>query len=195
MSRANSNKHENYEILNLIGYGLAKFDMDFVREFGFKIKQDFFLYFVKIGIAKTVGTLKNRQDLFDPFFDNARKGWWQKGDTYIHRKILIDSLFGSEDYKSYTNIIKLYLDKKIDSVDTIDTKSISPILKSKFKQLQDTGKAAELFFIKNYQSIQEFQDGFLEDARTFGDGYDFQVDVLQKAFLAEIKALNLLMVV
>lgn len=25
------NKHENYEILNLIGYGLAKFDMEFVR--------------------------------------------------------------------------------------------------------------------------------------------------------------------
>lgn len=26
-------KHENYEILNLIGYGLAKFDMDFVNLF------------------------------------------------------------------------------------------------------------------------------------------------------------------
>ncbi|WP_442941292.1 DUF3883 domain-containing protein [Nostoc sp.] len=106
----------------------------------------------------------------------------------MHRKILIDSLFGSEDYKSYANIIKLYLDKKISS--SIDAKSISPILKSKFKQLQDTGKAAELFFIKNYQSIQEFKDGFLEDARTFGDGYDFQVDVFQKAFLAEIKGIK-----
>jgi len=29
------NKHENYEILNLIGYGLAKFDMDFVKQFGY----------------------------------------------------------------------------------------------------------------------------------------------------------------
>ncbi|MEH2259289.1 DUF3883 domain-containing protein [Nostoc sp.] len=190
MNRADTNKHENYEILNLIGYGLAKFDMDFVREFSFKTKQEFFLYFVNIGIAKTVGTIKNRQDLFDPFFDNARKGWWQKGNIYIHRKILIDSLFGSEDYKSYANIIKLYLDKKISSIDTIDAKSISPILKSKFKQLQDTGKAAELFFMKNYQSIQEFKDGFLEDARTFGDGYDFQVDVFQKAFLAEIKGIK-----
>ena len=27
-------KHENYEILNLIGYGLAKFDMNFVKQFG-----------------------------------------------------------------------------------------------------------------------------------------------------------------
>ncbi|MBN3925640.1 DUF3883 domain-containing protein [Nostoc sp. NMS4] len=190
MSLDNTNKHENYEILNLIGYGLSKFDMDFVREFGFITKQEFFLYLVKIDIAKTVGTVKNRQDLFDPFFDNARKGWWQKGNTYIHRKILIDSLFGSEDCKSYTSVVKLYLYKKINSIETIDINSISPILKSKFKQLQDTGKAAELFFMKNYQSIQEFNNAFLEDARTFGDGYDFQVDVQEKAFLAEIKGVK-----
>lgn len=53
MSRANNNKHENYEILNLIGYGLAKFDMDFVREFSFKTKQEFFL-----GIAPSSESLK-----------------------------------------------------------------------------------------------------------------------------------------
>ena len=28
----NDNKHENYELLNLIGYGLAKFSIDFVKE-------------------------------------------------------------------------------------------------------------------------------------------------------------------
>lgn len=31
-------RHENYEILNLIGYGLAKFDLDFVRAFGLQRK-------------------------------------------------------------------------------------------------------------------------------------------------------------
>ena len=35
-------RHENYEILNLIGYGLAKFDMDFVKQFGCKTKTDFY---------------------------------------------------------------------------------------------------------------------------------------------------------
>jgi hypothetical protein len=28
-----SGKHENYEILNLIGYGLAKFNRDFIVKF------------------------------------------------------------------------------------------------------------------------------------------------------------------
>jgi len=30
-------KHENYEILNLIGYGLSKFDNAFIEEFGFNL--------------------------------------------------------------------------------------------------------------------------------------------------------------
>ena len=34
------NKHENYEILNLIGYGLAKFDMNLVRQFGYQTKTE-----------------------------------------------------------------------------------------------------------------------------------------------------------
>ena len=32
------NQHENYEILKLMGYGLAKFDIQFVQTFGFKTK-------------------------------------------------------------------------------------------------------------------------------------------------------------
>ena len=54
------NKHENYEILNLIGYGLSKFNDDFIKEFGFKTKTAFYEYCVYIGISETVGTVKNR---------------------------------------------------------------------------------------------------------------------------------------
>lgn len=90
-----NNKHENYEILNLIGYGLAKFDMDFVKQFYYQTKTDFYEEMVRRGVGETVGTIKNRQDLFDPFFPNDRKGWWQKGDTYIHRK-LTQPIFADE---------------------------------------------------------------------------------------------------
>lgn len=103
------NKHENYEILNLLGYGLAKFDNEFIKQFGFKTKLSFFEYFVEIGIVETGSVVKNRMDLFDPFFENRRKGWWQKGDAYIHRKLLIDSLFGNENVIEYSNIVKLFL--------------------------------------------------------------------------------------
>ncbi|MBN2824474.1 MAG: hypothetical protein JXQ76_04045, partial [Campylobacterales bacterium] len=94
---SNKNKHQNYEILNLLGYGLAKFDNAFIKEFGVKTKTDFYNVMVNYKIAETGSVVKNRQDLFDPFFDNGRKGWWQKGDAYIHRKHFIDSLFGKLD--------------------------------------------------------------------------------------------------
>ncbi len=101
--------HENYELLNLIGYGLAKFDMGFVRKFGFHTKTAFYENIVSIGIADTAGTVKNRQDLFDPFFVNKRKGWWQKGNAYLHRKTFIDSLFGSYELEEYADAVKITL--------------------------------------------------------------------------------------
>ena len=185
----NKNKHKNYEILNLLGYGLSKFNDNFIREFGFSTKTAFYDFCIKNKIAETVGTVKNRMDLFDHFFpENGRRGWWQKGDAYIHRKILIDSLFGNEDVKGYTNIVKLYLNESFD-IPKIKCQA-KPIIKTKFKKLQETGLEAELFFINNYSSIDIFKNGTLEDARLYGDGYDFQVDVANDSFLAEIKGIR-----
>uniref|UniRef100_UPI004048B3E3 DUF3883 domain-containing protein n=1 Tax=Aliarcobacter sp. TaxID=2321116 RepID=UPI004048B3E3 len=184
-----SNKHENYEILNLIGYGLSKFDNEFIKEFGFRTKMAFYEYCIKSNIAQTTGIIKNRMDLFDPFFpENGRKGWWQKGDAYIHRKNLIDNLFGNENVKGYANIVKLYM-KESFKVEDISI-NIKPIVKSRFKKLQETGLEAELYFMNNFNRINKFNNGILEDARLFGDGYDFQISVNDTLFLAEIKGIR-----
>jgi hypothetical protein len=182
-------KHQNYEILNLIGYGLSKFNDDFIKEFGFSTKTAFYEYCVFHNIAETVGTVKNRMDLFDHFFpNNGRKGWWQKGDIYIHRKILIDSLFGLEDAKGFANIVKLYMKENYEVEDI--SISVKPIVKSRFKKLQETGLEAEIYFMNNFNAINIFNDGSLEDARLFGDGYDFQVNVNTSTYLAEIKGIR-----
>ncbi len=182
------NKHENYEILNLLGYGLAKFGNEFIKQFGFKTKLSFFEYFVEIGIVETGSVGKNRMDLFDPFFDNNRKGWWQKGNAYIHRKLLIDSLFGNENVIGYANIVKLFLKDNFKIKDIFV--EVKPIVKSRFKKLQETGLEAELYFMNNYNSIDIFKDGNIEDARLYGDGYDFQINVNENSFLAEVKGIR-----
>lgn len=181
-------KHENYEILNLLGYGLAKFDNEFIKQFGFKTKLSFFEYFVEIGIVETGSVVKNRMDLFDPFFENSRKGWWQKGDAYIHRKLLIDSLFGNENVVGYANIVKLFLKDNFKIKDIFV--EVKPIVKTRFKKLQETGFEAELYFMNNYNSIDIFKDGNIEDARLYGDGYDFQINVNENSFLAEVKGIR-----
>lgn len=182
-------KHKNYEILNLIGYGLSKFNDEFIKEFGFTTKTAFYEYCVEVEIAETLGTVKNRMDLFDHFFpENGRKGWWQKGDAYIHRKLLIDSIFGNENVKGYANIVKLYLKEnyKIENL----LVEVKPIIKSRFRKLQETGLEAELYFMNNYDTIETFKSGVLEDARLYGDGYDFQINVNESSFLAEIKGIR-----
>ena len=187
--KTKGNKHENYEILNLIGYGLSKFSDEFINEFGFKTKSAFYEYCVNIGIAETVGTVKNRMDLFDHFFpNNGRKGWWQKGDAYIHRKLLIDSLFGDENVYEYANIVKLFLKDNFKIKDIVV--NVKPIVKSRFKKLQETGLEAELYFMNNYNSIDIFKNGIIEDARLYGDGYDFQINVNESSFLVEVKGIR-----
>lgn len=183
------NKHKNYEILNLIGYGLSKFNNEFIQEFGFSTKTAFYEYFVKNNIAETIGTVKNRMDLFDHFFpNNGRKGWWQKGDAYIHRKLLIDNLFGTENCKGYANIVKLFLKENHKLKELLV--DVKPIVKSRFKKLQETGLEAELYFLNNYNSIDVFKNGIIEDARLFGDGYDFQVSFDDNSYLAEVKGIR-----
>ncbi|AXQ23875.1 DUF3883 domain-containing protein [Acinetobacter wuhouensis] len=181
-------RHQNYEILNLIGYGLAKFDHELIRQFGFETKHKFYEYFVQLGIVETASVVKNRMDLFDPFFENNRKGWWQKGDAYIHRKLLIDSLFGNENVFEYANIIKLFLKDNFNIKNILV--EVKPIVKSRFKKLQETGLEAELFFLNNFNTIEKFKNGCIEDARLYGDGYDFQVDVHENSFLAEVKGIR-----
>ncbi|GHT80925.1 hypothetical protein FACS189467_4110 [Bacteroidia bacterium] len=176
------------EIMNLIGYGLAKFDLDFVKEFGFTTKSAFNQFIVDLGLANTIKAVSNRQDSFDPYFDNGRRGWYQRKQRE-HIKLFIDSLFGKENVKEYANIVKLYIQDYNKDI-SLTTIKETPVIKSKFKQLQETGKEAEFYFMNNYQNIDRFANGILEDARLWGDGYDFQIQIENNFWLAEVKGIR-----
>lgn len=67
---------------------------------------------------------------------------------------------------------------------------VKPIVKSRFKKLQQIRLEAELYFMNNFKSITLFNSGFLDDSRLYGDGYDFQVSVNEKSYLAEVKGIR-----
>ena len=135
---------------------------------------------VSLGVAETTGVVKNRMDLFDPYFDNNRKGWWQKAEVYRFCKDLIDMMFGNEDVHSYAEIVKMLLasEGKQMGITTIE----KPIIRTKFKRLQETGMEAENYFILNFDKEEKFQGGLLTDARLYSDGYDFQVGVQEHSY-------------
>jgi len=201
-------RHKNYDILNLIGYGLSKFDRGFVECYGFKTKQTFYEYIVTLGIAETTGTVKNRQDLFDGMEPGGpRKGWWQKGPVYKFRKDYIDSLFGNLSVEDFVDVVKLSIKQKFQgkllpsqSLEKTtlfpvlqkgeDNTIAKPIIQSCFKQMQMTGSEAEYFFLNNYRVIEAFANATIDDARLFGDGYDFQLSLPTQYYLAEVKGLR-----
>lgn len=47
-----------------------------------------------------------------------------------------------------------------------------------------------MFFMRNFMDIDCFRNGILEDARLYGDGYDFQIQVDSRYFLAEVKGVK-----
>lgn len=181
-------KHKYYHLLNLIGYGLAKFDTQLIKQFGFETKLAFYQYFVQIGLAETTGVIKQRMDLFDPYFENGRRGWWQKKDVYEHRKLFIDSLFGTADVKEFADILKMSLKEEGFLKDILVTQR--PIVQTRFRKLQETGLEAEQYFLQHFQSVPLFKAGSIEDARLYGDGYDFQITTTDRVFLSEIKGIR-----
>jgi hypothetical protein len=186
-----STRHKYYDTLNLIGYGLSKFDKLFINEFGYSTKTKFYEYIVELGIAETTGVVKNRQDLFDGMDadpSRKRKGWWQKGDMYKHRKDYIDSLFGALDVYEFVEIVRLSIAEATNDTSIVQT--VRPILRSRYKQLQITGLEAESYFINNYSREGNFVSARLEDARLLGDGYDFQLTTASTIYLAEVKGIH-----
>lgn len=175
-------------VMNLIGYGMAKFDHAFIREFGCKNNAEYAQLIVNLGFANTIRAVTNRRDSFDPYFDNGRRGWYQRNQRE-HIKLFIDSLFGQEDAKGFANIVKMYMHDTNANVQLTDFVT-PPTTKSKFKQLQETGKEAEFYFMHHFRSIEYFQNAELEDARLWGDGYDFQLSVNSQYILAEVKGVR-----
>jgi hypothetical protein len=69
---------------------------------------------------------------FEVIGDNAKIGWWQNGDRYLHRKTLLDSLFGDLDALGYAAMLENYLQTYFPITGEL-LKPIVPILKSKFR--------------------------------------------------------------
>lgn len=86
-------------------------------------------------------------------------------------------------------IFKKEADINLDFANVLDNIK-KPISVTRFQKLQETGIMAEQYFIDNYNKIDIFKGGDIEDARLFGDGYDFQVSLTKNIYLAEVKGIQ-----
>jgi len=78
------NSHPNNELLDLLGYGLAKFNGAIISEFGFSTKIAFYQYFVDLRIAETFMSLRIDKIILTRFLRiNAKAGGKKVTPTYI----------------------------------------------------------------------------------------------------------------
>lgn len=123
-------RDDDSAIRNIIGYGLSKFagmtkgKNNFALALGYRKRVDFFRYLVEQGIVITTSSMKNYQDSFDSFFENANVGWKtpDKIKQYTKIKSRIDSVLGDLIMDEYATFVKQLISYST-SPETLDKKA------------------------------------------------------------------------
>ena len=103
----NGNKNLTEDSLTL-AYYLSRFDAAALKELGYSRFKD---AFESVGamLNQKASTIKNMRDEFDPYFDNGRRGWYQR-TLSASRKEVFDK-FAEESFGEITIIVKNILAK------------------------------------------------------------------------------------
>ena len=171
----------------LMGLFISKFSEKALESFGFKtLKEAYNVFGYSVKIRPT--SIKLYQQEFDPYFPNGRKGWHKRELREYCRKIMdqVNDL-NFEDFHRLIN--SFVLDEYVDLKDIRSDKNHSKERKfSTNRQL--TGKAAEEYFVMNYQKITPFQNYYLKDTTNMGCGFDFKLSLKSSNYYVEVKGIN-----
>lgn len=171
----------------MMGLFLSKYDKKALDSFGFTgFKEAFNM--LGYAVETPPSSIKNYRDEFDPYFPNPRQGWHHRKLRDYCRVIMEDTQdLTFEMFHAIINsfVVDEYLDIK-------DVKLVRPITRER-KFLANriiTGKAAEEYFVMNYQNIPTFSDYKLTNTTNLGCGFDFKLSHNTENFYIEVKGIN-----
>lgn len=170
----------------LMGLFLSRFDKQALESFGFSgFRQAYNVLGLSIGyIPKSI---QNYRDEFDPYFPNERKGWRNRK----LRDYCKEYMDATKDlsFDEFYLLIKSFVDDGI-----VDEKDIVKERKKTSRGFMAnrliTGKAAEEYFVMNYQTIDMFHNYELLNTTQMGCGFDFKLSLDQKRYYVEVKGIN-----
>ncbi len=126
-------------------------------------------------------SIKNYRDELDPYFPNPRQGWHKRPLRDHCRRIM-------DDYKEATlaqlgDLIKELL-SPVNELDSLP--EVKRVLthrdgseSSSFAKRLITGRAAEQYFVSNYEQMPEFSGQSLTDTTLWGCGFDFKLSTAE----------------
>lgn len=173
----------------LAGLFLSKFDTRGLQEIGFDtFKEAFNVLGYAVGAPPS--SIKNYRDEFDPLFSTRRKGWHKRPRRENCLRVL--RRFKDLDIEFFASIIKSFGSPSEDSWSDFQTEDGDLVDRSQFASRLITGAAAENYFQKTCQRLEEFKGYHLENTTQLGCGYDFRLHAPDSAdFLAvEVKGMK-----
>lgn len=140
----------------IVSYYLSRCDMKAVKSLGYK---NFTEAFQKIGdiLNENPNNIKNMRDEFDPYFDNGRKGWYQR-ELRASRQEVFDEMAQYTD-EQLANLVREILRMKISggNMENIDIlKDLRALIR------QSTIHYNQDFTWQDIELTQEFKDAYEE---------------------------------
>lgn len=174
----------------MMGLFLSRFDHKGLTALGFsRFNEAFNVLGYSIGIKPS--SIKNYRDEFDPIFPNARKGWHGRDmrDYCARIKVMASTL----SFNDFLLLLKIYVNGHVnidvEDLGIIDVAQNSDDDISVAKRLM-TGKAAEEYFVMNYNDVEPFHGLQIKDTTLWGCGFDFKLYSETKKLYVEVKGRN-----
>lgn len=190
-------KPEN-ELAMIVAFYLSKYGEIGLSRLGFQSYRQAFNDIAGL-LGVKPNSIKNWRDEFDPYYDNNRKGWYQRQLRPSRRQVMLafDELSESALYAIIKDIIepanRLKVEKELRFIlagikDSQREREREE--KSDYVPRGPTGRLAEEFFMARQRDGLTPFDGKLQDRRDDGVGYDFDVLGSKNHFRIEIKGVS-----
>jgi len=171
----------------LCGLFLSKFDQAALQYLGFRSFTEAFNT-LGYGLGARPASIKNYRDELDPFLSKKRKGW-HKRPLREHCKQVLES-YSSASLEEIGGIIRgnLYPYEGLQALPKVAEilKGIEGYETSFAKRLM-TGRAAEAYFLHEYDSMPEFTGQSITDTTQWGCGFDFKLSREGQEFYSAVE--------
>jgi len=170
----------------LIGLYLSKFDKKGTEALGFSSFTEAF-NILGLSIGAKPASLKNYRDEFDPLFPNKRMGWHKRQMRNYCRNFYDE--YSDLDFKTFNNLLKSFVLQDFDVMEIMEKSQNKDKSETVAKRLA-TGKAAEEYFKRNYQTVNDFNYFELKDTTNLACGFDFKLSNNSDFYCVEVKGLS-----
>lgn len=171
----------------IVGYALSRLGVRLLAELGCKTWNEAFAVTSK-ALGEKHNSLKLLRDEFDPFFDNGRKGWWDR-PPHPSRVAVMHEFEDVSDAALVETVRRILTRDVAPLQDVFDAVSTPTGRVAGVAERLLTGRLAEEYLIKSSLEVLDIAPSRLVDKRLSACGYDFEVRSLP-GVAVEVKGLK-----